>query len=144
MNKLSRILFFIIVSASGYWLISCHVDSSEVKESPVVLFASYRSGAGGASWLTFRADSTYQFTDANLASETVTSGRYILTDSMIMLNRLPTVGLLKSKQLLVRYIPNHDSAHTGKMVWQTTKSGKADSTLVVFTGYPYRDYRDMK
>lgn len=110
----------------------------------MVLFASYRSGAGGASWLTFRADSTYQFTDANLASETVTSGHYTLTDSMIMLDRLPATGLLKSNKLLVRYIPNHDSVHTGNIVWQTTKSGRADSTLVVFTGYPYRDYKDIK
>jgi hypothetical protein len=144
MSKLSKTFGFVNISTFAYCLISCHVDSSAVKESPVVLFASYRSGAGGASWLTFRADSTYQFTAANLASETVTSGRYTLADSIIMLDRLPATGLLKSNKLLVRYIPNHDSAHTGNMVWQTTKLGKADSTLVVFTGYPYRDYKDMK
>ena len=144
MKKLSKTFGFITTYIFACCLISCHVDSSAVKESPVVLFASYRSGAGGASWLTFRADSTYQFTDANLASETVTSGRYTLTDSIIVLDRLPKAGLLKSNKLLVQYIPNHDSANTGNMVWQTTKSGKADSTLVVFTGYPYHDYKDMK
>ncbi|RZK34913.1 MAG: hypothetical protein EOO61_12795 [Hymenobacter sp.] len=144
MNKLSKAFAFIIISTCAYCLISCHIDSSAAKESPVVLFASYSSGAGGGSWLTFRADSTYQFTDANLVSETVTSGRYTLTDSIITLDRLPTTGLLKSNKLLVRYIPNHDSAHTGNMVWQTTKLGKADSTLVAFTGYPYRDYKDVK
>ena len=139
MNKLSKIVAFLPIAASGYWLLTRPLTSSAAQESAVVLFASYRSGAGGASWLTFRADSTYQFIAAGLLSETVTTGRYTRTDSIILLDRLPKAGLLKSKRLLVRYLPTHDAGHTRNLVWQTIASGKADSTLIVFTGYPYQE-----
>jgi len=143
MKKLSQVIAFLAITAGSYWLLKRQMNSSSAKESPVILFASYDSGVGG-NWLTFRADSTYQFTEAGFFSDTVTTGCYTRTDSLILLDRLPKTSLLKSKKLLVRYLPLHDSLHTGNMVWQTGKSGKADSMLVVFTGYPYHDAKTMK
>jgi hypothetical protein len=143
MKKLSKVIAFLAIAAGSYWLLKRQMNSSSAKKSPVILFASYDSGVGG-SWLTFRADSTYQFTEAGFLSDTVTTGHYTRTDSVILVDRIPKTSLLKSKRLLVRYLPLHDSLHTGNMVWQTDKSGKVDSTLVVFTGYPYHDVKAMK
>jgi hypothetical protein len=122
MKKLSKVIAFLAIAAGSYWLLKRQMNSSSAK----------------------KADSTYQFTEAGFLSDTVTTGHYTRTDSVILVDRIPKTSLLKSKRLLVRYLPLHDSLHTGNMVWQTDKSGKVDSTLVVFTGYPYHDVKAMK
>lgn len=139
MNKLVKPVTFLTVAFLLYWLLNRYTSMSPAKASPVILFASYDSGVAG-SWLELCADGTYQYTSAAFTSETVTAGRYTLSDSVILLSRLPEKGLLKSAKLLVRYSPKHAPEYTGKTVWQTNKAGKVDSSLVVFTVYHPTSY----
>ncbi|MBO2010854.1 hypothetical protein [Hymenobacter negativus] len=102
--------------------------------SPVVLFASYKSGIS-ATMLEFRADGTFRYESAAFMASDVVTGHYTWTDSLIRLDQLPKTGLLKSTSLLVRYYPKHEALHPGKSVWQLNQAGRADSAWVHFTVY---------
>lgn len=104
----------------------------EAPTSPVLLFASYKSGVNG-TLLKFQADGTFRYEDLGFGPTDVVTGRYTRTDSLIRLDRLPKTGMLKRNTLLVRSSP---FTETGQGIWQVGPTGRVDSTLAVFTIFP--------
>lgn len=135
MNKFFLISALLVGAATlalfGYALFRHLVP--EAPDSPVLLFASYESGVNG-TLLKFRLDSAFQYENLGFGATDVVTGRYTRTDSLIRLDRLPKTGMLKRHTLLIRPSPYTE---TGQGIWQIGPTDRVDSTLAVFTIFPY-------
>lgn len=128
----ARLLGVVGVAVLLYvWL---HYRASQAPSSPVVLFASYESGVNG-TLLKFHKNGMFEYENMGFAGSDIVTGHYVRTDSLIRLDRLPQSSLLKRATLLVHPAP---FTETGQGIWQLGATGRVDSTLVVFTIFPFQ------
>jgi hypothetical protein len=123
-----------VVGVTLLLYVCLHYRAGQAPSSPVVLFASYESGVNG-TLLKFHTNGTFEYENMGFAGSDIVAGYYTRTDSLIRLDRLPQTGLLKRATLLVRSAP---FTETGQGIWQLGATGRVDSTLVVFTIFPFK------
>lgn len=96
-----------LISAIVVLFSSCE-SKVKISDSPEILRAIYDTGFSGA-YFSFKQDSTFEwFSGSALGSSDTYQGRYLLQDSLIILDKVGFASSVKSTRLLIE----NDSSDT--------------------------------
>jgi hypothetical protein len=100
----------------------------QTNNSPCILQATYDAGASSSSFA-FRKDGTFEWTSGSGLGVFQSSGKYILKDSVIMLDKIGFDKMIKSKRLLIA------SGRAGSYVVQVDDNNRVLDSMFIFTVY---------
>jgi hypothetical protein len=74
-------------------------------KSPILLKAGYDGGYNGA-WFEFREDGTYKFSNSSGIGVDYFRGKYSITDTIIILDKMNIDNVIQSNKLVIRQNPS--------------------------------------
>ena len=115
-----------------FFLLLLFYSCSSTNNSPCILQATYDSGA--TSSFNFRQDGTFKWTNGSGLGVSTEEGKYILKDTIIILDKIGFDKVIKSDRLLIT--SRHPiSKNIGNFVIQVDYQNKLIDSMFIFTVY---------
>lgn len=104
--------FSFIPTVLGFIVILTMVTTDYIlksRDSSPVLIQAGNDGGYNAAWFDFREDGTYKFANSGGIGASYFRGKYILKDSIIILDKSNIDNVVQTKSLVLRKVVNQDS-----------------------------------